>query len=58
MARSRRRCARCGTVDNFNGTYATFHRAIQRRMPSVQSPNFFRTGVSDYRYEQQQPSSI
>lgn len=42
----------------FNGNYATFHRVIQAHMPSVQSPNFFRAGGSDIRFEHQGPFTI
>lgn len=42
----------------FKGNYTTFHRAIQGRMPSLQSPNFFRTGASDVRFEHQGPFTI
>jgi hypothetical protein len=42
----------------FTGTYGAFHRAIASKMPPWQSPNFFRTGVKDARYEAQQPLSI
>jgi len=42
----------------FSGNYSAFHRAIAGKMPPWQSPNFFRTGVKDARYEAQQPLSI
>ncbi|MFD9307286.1 hypothetical protein ACFWCB_32230 [Streptomyces sp. NPDC060048] len=28
----------------FEGGYRSFHRAIQRRMPAIQSPDFYLTG--------------
>ena len=42
----------------FRGTYKSFHRAIQDLMPPWQSPNFFRTGVRDYRFEAERPFTI
>jgi metacaspase-1 len=42
----------------FRGTYRTFHRAIARLMPPWQTPNFFRTGAVDPRYEQERPFTL
>lgn len=42
----------------FAGSYTTFHRAIQTRMPPWQSPNLFRAGVRDHRFEAQKPFSV
>lgn len=42
----------------FKGSYASFHRAIQTRMPPWQSPNYYRVGVRDHRFENQKPFTI
>ena len=42
----------------FRGTYRTFYRAIARKMPPWQSPNFYRTGSADPRFEQERPFTV
>ncbi len=42
----------------FKGSYAKFHRDIQRLMPPWQSPNLFRTGMADAGFERQIPFTI
>ena len=42
----------------FSGSYAQFHSAIVARMPSDQTPNLFRTGVSNPAFDAQKPFSI
>ena len=42
----------------FEGSYRRFHRAIQTRMPPVQSPNFFRIGPPDRAFEIERPFTI
>jgi hypothetical protein len=42
----------------FTGDYTRFHRAIARRMPPEQTPNFFRTGALDPKFEAGPPFSI
>jgi hypothetical protein len=42
----------------FRGGYRSFYRAIARKMPPWQTPNFFRTGVPDTRFEQEQPFTV
>jgi hypothetical protein len=43
---------------DFMGDYGRFHRAIVRRMPPEQTPNFFRTGAVDKKFEAGPPFSI
>jgi hypothetical protein len=43
---------------DFKGDYARFHRAIVRRMPPEQTPNFFRVGTLDKKFEAGPPFSI
>lgn len=43
---------------SFSGSYTTFHKTIQRRMPPWQSPNLYRAGVRNYHYESEQPFTI
>lgn len=38
--------------------YKSFHRAIVRRMPPDQTPNYFRAGADDTKFEKQTPFSI
>jgi hypothetical protein len=42
----------------FKGNYRQFYRAIVRRMPPDQTPNYFRTGRLDPRFEAQRPFTI
>jgi hypothetical protein len=42
----------------FKGSYKTFHRAIVRRMPPDQTPNYFRVGRTDPKFEAQRPFTI
>jgi hypothetical protein len=42
----------------FKGSYKTFHRAIVRRMPPDQTPNYFRVGRVDPKFEAQRPFTI
>jgi len=42
----------------FTGSYARFHRAIVRRMPPDQTPNFFRVGAPDRKFEAGPPFSL
>ena len=42
----------------FSGNYAQFHSAIVARMPSDQTPNLFRTGVSSPTFDAQKPFTI
>ncbi|MDB5843174.1 MAG: peptidase caspase catalytic subunit p20 [Polaromonas sp.] len=42
----------------FSGNYAQFHSAIVARMPSDQTPNLFRSGVSSPAFEAEKPFSI
>ena len=42
----------------FNGNYRRFHKAIAKRMPPTQSPNYFVTGHRDPRFEGQRPLTI
>jgi hypothetical protein len=42
----------------FKGDYRKFHREILRRMPPDQTPNFFRVGLIDTRFEAQAPFTI
>jgi hypothetical protein len=42
----------------FTGDYTRFHRAIVRRMPPEQTPNFFRVGIHDPKFEAGPPFSI
>jgi hypothetical protein len=43
---------------NFKGDYRAFHRAIRKRMPPTQSPNFFRVGAYDPAFERETPFTI
>jgi hypothetical protein len=43
---------------DFEGSYSRFHRAIVRRMPPDQTPNFFRVGAADKKFEAGPPFSI
>jgi hypothetical protein len=42
----------------FKGDYRKFHREILRRMPPDQTPNFFRAGLIDKKFEAQTPFTI
>jgi len=42
----------------FSGNYAQFHSAILARMPSDQTPNLFRTGVSNPAFDAEKPFTI
>ena len=42
----------------FKGSYQTFHRAIIRLMPPDQTPNYYRAGRTNLRFEAQQPFRI
>jgi metacaspase-1 len=42
----------------FTGGYTKFHRAIAEKMPPWQSPNFYRAGASDARFEAESPFSL
>jgi metacaspase-1 len=42
----------------FRGDYRTFHRSILRLMPPDQTPNFFRAGKVNTRFEAQRPFTI
>ncbi len=44
---------------NFSGKgYKAFHKEIQRRMPPDQTPNYFRVGKTDAKFEKQKPFSV
>jgi hypothetical protein len=42
----------------FKGNYKKFHQAIVRRMPPDQTPNYFRVGRIDPKFEAQRPFTI
>jgi hypothetical protein len=42
----------------FKGDYREFHASIVRRMPPDQTPNYFRTGQTDPKFEAQHPFTI
>ncbi|MFE5907817.1 caspase family protein [Streptomyces wedmorensis] len=42
----------------FEGGYRSFHRAIQRRMPAIQSPNFYVTGEPAASFLDQKPFTV
>jgi hypothetical protein len=42
----------------FKGDYRKFHASIVRRMPPDQTPNYFRTGQTDPKFEAQHPFTI
>ena len=42
----------------FKGDYLSFHKAIVKRMPPDQTPNFFTAGTSDPAYEKQKPFTV
>jgi len=42
----------------FKGNYKGFHKAILRRMPPDQTPNYFWTGQQDVTFETQRPFTI
>jgi len=42
----------------FKGNYKKFHRGILRRMPPDQTPNYFRAGQIDKKFEAQTPFTI
>jgi hypothetical protein len=42
----------------FTGDYPTFYKEIRKRMPPVQTPNYFRTGQVDEQFEAQSPFTI
>lgn len=42
----------------FKGNYKRFHRDIRRRMPPDQTPNYFRAGQIDKKFEDQTPFTI
>jgi hypothetical protein len=43
---------------SFKGNYKKFHRAIVRRMPPDQTPNYFRAGTPDKQFEAQTPFTV
>lgn len=43
---------------SFKGTYRKFWREISAKMPPTQSPNLFRTGMRDIRFERQTPFTV
>ena len=42
----------------YSHNYKKFHRDIKRRMPREQSPNYYPTGVRNYKFEYQKPFTI
>ncbi|MDQ3864788.1 MAG: caspase family protein, partial [Actinomycetota bacterium] len=42
----------------FTGDYPTFYKEIRKRMPPVQTPNYFRTGQVSEEFEAQTPFTI
>jgi len=42
----------------FKGDYKKFHASIVRRMPPDQTPNYFRTGRTNLKFEAQKPFTI
>ena len=42
----------------FKGGYRKFHASIVRRMPPDQTPNYFRTGRTDLKFEAEKPFTI
>jgi hypothetical protein len=42
----------------FKGDYRKFHESIVRRMPPDQTPNYFRIGRTDLKFEAQRPFTI
>jgi hypothetical protein len=42
----------------FKGDYRKFHASIVRRMPPDQTPNYFRVGRTDLKFEAQTPFTI
>jgi hypothetical protein len=42
----------------FKGNYKKFHREILRRMPPDQTPNYFRAGAIDKKFEAQTPFTV
>jgi hypothetical protein len=43
---------------SFKGNYKKFHREIMRRMPPDQTPNYFRAGAIDKKFEAQTPFTV
>jgi hypothetical protein len=42
----------------YSHNYKKFHRDIKRRMPREQSPNYYPTGVRNYKFEYEKPFTI
>ncbi len=42
----------------FKKDYRAFHKAIVKRMPPDQTPNYFRVGTIDHKFESQKPFTI
>ncbi len=42
----------------FKGDYRAFHKAIVKRMPPDQTPNYFREGTADPKFEAQPPFTV
>ena len=42
----------------FKKGYAAFHKAIQSKMPLIQSPNFFRVGPRNISFERETPFTV
>ncbi|HMV50006.1 MAG TPA: caspase family protein [Blastocatellia bacterium] len=42
----------------FSGSYSKFHKTILQRMPPWQSPNFYRAGARDARFEAESPFTV
>jgi hypothetical protein len=42
----------------FKGDYKTFHKMIVKRMPPDQTPNYFKVGSSNPKFEAQKPFTV
>jgi hypothetical protein len=42
----------------YSRSYKTFHKDIVKRMPREQTPNYYPTGVRNYKFESQKPFTI
>jgi hypothetical protein len=42
----------------YSRSYKKFHKDIVKRMPREQTPNYYPTGVRNYKFESQKPFTI
>ena len=53
-----RNSSRAGVDGSWSGPYPKFHKAIGKKMPATQSPNYNPVGATDSQFEKQSPLTI